>query len=259
MTKFNEWCDAIQIELGIDERAVSVLQTDDERSEIGRNILAEALPFHYASRSRLSSIAEKLGKNGLAKYIRTKMPVGKSMRSGDLGEILATSYIEEETIWNRSVRKLHWKDHREMAMRGDDLLAVGFDDRDTNLVFLKGESKSRVTLRNGAVARARKALNTNSGLPSEHALAFLSDRLYGEGDIDLADKIDALQYGEGVQQSRVSHMIFTFSGNDPTEALTKDALDYRGNIPQFSVGLHVEHHQTFIAAVYKKAVDDGDD
>lgn len=259
MSKFDEWCDDLEVEMESDDHAISLLETDEVRRRIGRDILAEAVPSHYASKARLANMVERLGKTGLANYIRTKLPTGKSMRSGDLGEILATTYIEEVTVWDKGVRKLRWKDHREMAMRGDDLLAVGIDEEDAELVFLKGESKSRATLRNSVVTQARKALNANGGLPTPHALAFLSDRLHEDGETAIADMIDAVQYGEGVHPSRVSHMIFTFSGNNPTDALTTDIMSYEGKIPQWSVGLHLEEHQAFIAAVYEKASDNGDD
>lgn len=257
MTKFEEWCDSVEIPIYSDDHLISILQTDDERSEIGRDILARALPSHYASGARLADIAKRLGKKGLANYIQTKLPVRKSIRSGDLGEILATTYIEEVTIWDRAVRKLRWKDHREMPMRGDDVLAVGFDEDDNGLIFLKGESKSRATLRHGAVAQARKMLNSNSGLPAPHALAFFCDRLHEEGEKDLADQIDDMLYRRDLTPSSVSHMIFTFSGNDPTDMLTKDVMTYKGKFPQRSVGLQIENHQEFISSVYKKAGEDG--
>lgn len=259
MTKFEEWCDTVDIQIESNDHSISILRTDNERSEIGRDILAVALPLHYASRSRLAHLAKRLGKTGLANYLRTKLPFNKSMRSGDLGEILAISYIEEVTIWDRAVRKLRWRDHREMPMRGDDLLAVGFDETDHRVVFLKGESKSRATLSHGTVAQARKALNANSGCPTPHTLAFLSDRLHEDGETDLADEIDAVQYGGDVNPTRVSHMIFTFSGNDPTNVLTKDVMAYEGTFPQWSVGLQIENHQEFIASVYEKAGESGDD
>ena len=63
------------------------------------------------------------------------------MNSAELGEVLARSYGEERADWGNTVNKLRWNDHREMPMRGDDLLAIRVDGR--NLSILKGEGRSR--------------------------------------------------------------------------------------------------------------------
>jgi hypothetical protein len=60
---------------------------------------------------------------------------------GDLGEILASELVEEETGFRVPVRRMRYKDGREVAMRGDDFIGVGFDLED-KLWQLKDESKS---------------------------------------------------------------------------------------------------------------------
>ena len=39
-------------------------------------------------------------------------------------EVLAVAFIEEETIFSETVRKPRWSDHREHAMRDDDMIAA---------------------------------------------------------------------------------------------------------------------------------------
>jgi len=211
----------------------------------------------YVSAERYADILTKLGKPAAAQYLREKLPQTKSMRSGDLGEVLAISYIEQETIWNQTAKKLRWKDHREMAMRGDDLLAIGFDDG--GIRFLKGEAKSRANLSKTILDDARKALRRNNGRPTPHALAFLSDRLADEGREDIADQVNTAQYRDGISIDRVSHMIFTFSGNNPERLLKASLAKYGGKVFQISVGLRVKAHQGFIKEVFDKVISDGDD
>ena len=74
---------------------------------------------------------------------RAKLPTGPKSRSGDVGEILASSFVDEFTGYTVGVLKLRWKDHREMAMRGDDIIGVA--PTRLGLRFLKGEVKSRAT------------------------------------------------------------------------------------------------------------------
>ena len=83
-----------------------------------------------------------------------------------------------------------------MAMRGDDMIAVGVDSKNRTQI-LKGESKSRIKLQTSTVTTARKALNSHDGRPSPHALAFVSDRLYEEGRHEIADLINLAQQRTG--------------------------------------------------------------
>jgi len=106
--------------------------------------------------------------------VRQKLPESKAIRSGDLGEILATEYIAESTPYEVPIKGLRWKDHRNMAMRGDDVIGIEQNPENGRLKFLKSEAKSRAALAAGVVVDARTALEKDGGLPSPHALAFVS-------------------------------------------------------------------------------------
>ncbi|CAG9933291.1 protein of unknown function [Candidatus Nitrotoga arctica] len=41
---------------------------------------------------------------------------------------------------------MRWKVHRNMSMRGEDVLAFGLDAATGDVLILKGEAKSRVSL-----------------------------------------------------------------------------------------------------------------
>lgn len=254
MSIFDAWCDESKNE--VNGHRLTVLRMDDDRRAIGVEAVASELPQHYMSASRYADILTKLGKPAAAQCLKDKLPQTKSIRSGDLGEILAISYIEQKTIWNQTIKKLRWKDHREMAMRGDDLIAVGFEDGE--IQFLKGEAKSRAKLSSTPLREARKTLGKNNGRPSPHALAFFSARLVEEGREDIADRIDAAQYQDSIPLSRISQMMFTFSGNSPESLLKTDLADYDGDFDQFSVGLQVDPHQGFIKEVFETVINDGD-
>lgn len=79
--------------------------------------------------------------------------------------------------------------------------------------------------------------------------------MFEEGRIDIADRINLAQFKDGISLKQVSHMLFTFTGNNPENFLTADLNSYVGDIDQFSVGLRVSAHQNFIKMVFEKAVD----
>lgn len=116
--------------------------------------LASILKLHYTPEAILS----KWGKPRPAKYLAAKLPTKQISRSGELGEIIATEYINAgELPYEVPIKRLRWKDTREWPMRGEDML--GFNFKSHKLQFLKGESKSRKFLKETVITAARKALN----------------------------------------------------------------------------------------------------
>jgi hypothetical protein len=218
--------------------------------------VAAAVPGHYAAPDRIADILRRLGKPAVADYVRTKLPQGPRSRSGDLGEILATSYVNDFTGYQVGVYKLRWSDHREMAMRGDDILGIRLDPTVT-VKFLKGEVKSRAALSKKTVDEARTALTSSNGRPTPHALAFVADRLFETGETALAEVIDQFQLKARIDINQLSHMMFMFTGSNPSNLLTANLNAYTGKIPQFAIGLRVSSHQKFIKQVFEKVIDDG--
>jgi len=100
------------------------------------------------------------------------------------------------------------------------------------------------------VTEARAGLDKDGGLPSAHALSFIADRLAELGNNALSDAILDAQLKTGIQPQHVRHLLFTFSGNDPEAHLTGSLQTYAGGIAQWSLGLRVEGHAAFVAAVY---------
>ena len=218
--------------------------------------VAAIVPSHYAAPDRIADILRRLGKPAVADYVQTKLPQGAKSRSGDIGEILATSYVSEFTGYSVGVFKLRWSDHREMAMRGDDILGIRLDPG-VRVKFLKGEVKSRAALAKKTVDEARTALESSNGRPTPHALAFVADRLFETGETALAEEIDQFQLRARIEINQLSHLMFTFTGNNPSALLTANLNAYNGQIPQFAVGLRVSTHQAFIKQVFDKVIADG--
>lgn len=96
MLDFDEWCD--EEEKAVNGHDLSLLTTDEDGAELGIEKLAATVPEHFVSKRRYAHILKLLGKPRAANYLEEKLPTTKSIKSSDLGEILATSYIEEATI-----------------------------------------------------------------------------------------------------------------------------------------------------------------
>jgi hypothetical protein len=254
MAEIHNWCNLI--DENINGHSLQMLEADPTKISTAIKAIAKIVPDHYISEERIAGLLRRLGKKKAANIIDLKLPTSKNIRSGDLGEILGASYVKDFAGYVTGINRLRWKDHREMAMRGDDIIAVR-PDKTMKIKFLKGEVKSSVSMSASTVSKARKALLSNKNRPTPHALSFLADRLHEKGEHDLADLIDDAQLVTGISLNQVSHLMFTFSGNDPRKILRNDLNAYKGKVSQSSVALRVSDHQEFIKAVYETVIANG--
>lgn len=250
MTKFVKWCTATKETVG--GGVLTVLNAEPAKINDAISLVAETVPLHYVSKDRVASLLKQFGKTKAAKFIETQLPTTKTVQSGELGEILAMTYLTELTPFKLGVMRLRWKDHRNMPMRGEDVLSFAIDAKTKKLFILKGEAKSRKSLNTATITAARKMLAANNGRPSAHAMAYIASRYFEQGDNKMASILDRAQLDDQVASSQVTHMMFTFSGNDPTRFLRCDLENYRGSIEQISVGIRVQKHQEFIKLVFEQ-------
>lgn len=214
------------------------------------NGLIDLLPDHYLNPNSIAQTLEKLGKSAAAEKLRIRIPETKKTRSGDVGEVLATDYIEEQTDYIVPIRKLHWRDHRNMAMRGDDVIGIIVNPQNQALMFLKAEAKANQKISRDVLDKARKELDSDDGKPTPHALSFISERLIETGNSELGDLIEKALLVTGISKNQVKHLLFTVTKSNPLR-LQKEAFDnYTGTIPQISIGVQVDAHQKLISSVY---------
>lgn len=220
-----------------------------------KNAIINVLPDYYADPQSIAGTLARLGKTAAALKILTKIPEVKKIRSGDIGEILTSDYIEESTEYTVPIRKLRWRDHRNMAMRGDDVIGIIVDQQLQTIKFLKAEAKANKALSWTVLQDARAELDLNDGFPAPHALQFVAERLREIGNKELSDLIEKVQLAEGIRSNQVQHLLFTFTASNPA-TLQKESFDaYDGNFKQISVGFRVSEHQELIAGVYQGVID----
>lgn len=255
MAQFNDWCLSVDEPVGNHFRRVMTGQTASLPT--GIQATAAIIPGHYASEEHVARALARLGKPAAATLIQGKLPTTKAIRSGDLGEIYATEWIDAHSGGYRApIKRLRWKDHRNMAMRGDDVIGILQDAQTQRLHFLKTEAKSRAKLTAQVLTQARAGLDKDGGVPSAHALFFISARLLEMGNLPLADAIDDALLKHGIPVQNVRHLLFIFSGNAPDALLTAALQAYPGPITQWGVGMRVEGHAAFIGAVYDRVIAD---
>jgi hypothetical protein len=238
---FNQWMDRSQPESAVTE--LVVLKEKKEVDEAVEAAVRQAALDHLVGLEILERIG---GYPEATAFIRNKIPSDRRVRSGDLGEILASEYIDQCTDFEVPIKRLRWKDDRNTTMRGNDVLGICHSSK---CRLLKAESKSRARLSASVVDEAISGLQQHSGRPNPSSLAFISARLRESGDDKKAELFEKIQSGK-LKPDGIEHLVFTFSGNDPTEHLRKHIAD-RKSPKRHLVGCRVEKHQEFIKRTFE--------
>lgn len=254
VTMFDSWCSSRALTSIAGQAVAKVVGNIDSHDDAaGVELLAAKLPDAYADTTALALIAERYGKPGLAAFLRDRLPTKRSARSGDMGEILATAYLDNELGYVVGPSRLIDRDHQEWAMRGDDVLAARIGGG-SELHLIKGEAKSRVTIGEATVREAREGLSRNDEMPSPHSLSQFAYRLLKTSDSKVGEAVLDVQLTKGVRSDHVSHLMFLLTGSDPSTHVNADLQAYAGTIPQLTVTLRVQHHQKFINDSYDEVV-----
>jgi hypothetical protein len=257
---FQTWCDFCEEE-DARKRYWSFSEKKGGREAI-RKLLAKTMRSHYDRLERIAEDVARLGYEGAAAILEAAFPKKPKARSGDLGEILATELVEEKVQLKVPVRRLRYKDGREMAMRGDDFIGAGYGTDDGKLWLLKGEAKSNKVLGTTTVTNARKVLDRDNGRCTPDSLLFVANRLLESADekeVALGRVIRDEVGCNSLRPDRIDHMLFTLSGNHPPAALRDNFESASTDRDQYVVNIRIEDHQEFIAEMYGKVLKLGDD
>lgn len=258
---FTDWCDIDETSHGDNKHLYRISEKPEGRATVKDELIAR-VRSHYDKLDQISDDIEQLGYPGASAILKERMPQTPRARSGEMGEILATEFFELHTGFRIPVRRLRYKDGREMALRGDDFLGVNQAGAEEPLLFLKGESKSRHTLPNTVVTDARQRLSADDGRPTPISLLFVADRLLeaeDEGEQILGRRIRHEVALNSVPNQQITHGLFALTGNAAEDILEAD-LDATDNLhSHISANFHVDGHQGFIADIFEEAGNLGDD
>lgn len=220
----------------------------------------ETVRSHYDDLNNIADDIAALGYEGAAKILKEQLPTTSKARSGELAEIMATEFVEEKLGFTVPVRRIRYKDGREMALRGDDIIGVIYNSTSDELTLLKGESKSNMNLNKSVINDARTVLNRDDGRCTPISLLFVAKRLL-EGTASqkkLGRKLRDQTALKTLRPEFIHHVFFTLTGNDP-EIILKEDLDAADKSrPQNVINIRIPDHQAYIKETYEKVENLGD-
>lgn len=258
MALYEDWCDQDGEEAG-SKRYVTLTEKDDGRDAVIVE-LTETVRSHYERLDRIADDIDHLGYEAAATILRELLPTTTKMRAGELGEILASEFAQEILEFEVPIRRIRFKDGREVPMRGDDFIGVRQCVDDGGLWLLKGEAKSRRKLIKATITDARRALNRHDGRCTPISLIFVASRLMDSDDADQAalGRLIRNEVGKNaLARNRIDHALFTLSGNGPIAALDEDYQNAEAGRGCAVANLHIDDYADFIADVYERAGDLG--
>lgn len=242
------WCDCTDTTVARAHK-LHVLSEKVGGRTASRDSFIQTMASHYEDPKAFADRIKRRGYKKAAKTLIDRLPTTKKARSGHIGEILATEIVPNFfPTFTVPIKRLRWNDARNTALRGEDVIAI--ERRAKSVRFLKGESKSRVSLAPNVVAKARKALDENEGRPSLHAMGFIMNRLLELNQEDLAYVFEDYMLTTTIRPKQVVHMSFGLSGNDASSAYENDLKNYSGEIEQHAMCLQVSDHATFVREAY---------
>lgn len=203
---------------------------------------------HYVDPSVTAKRMADLGAPKTAEILREHLPTTKRSRSGDLGEVLAIEVAEHTLNFNVPIRRLRWKDGRDMALRGDDIIGIRYDAMG-KLEFLKGESKSREALTASVLDEAGLALERNRGRPTRHSVIFVADRLRELGNDLLATELEEAAL-DSFSGRPVEHLLFALTGGSPRNLLNAHLTACAKKRRRHAVGVRIADHAAFIDSLF---------
>ena len=254
---FRTWCRVKRCDVASDKTLFLLTEKRADRTPLTRHIV-KVIRSHYHDLELLARDVERLGHEAASKILRSRIPKRHNSRSGDLGEILGTEFFDGHTKFRIPIRRLRYKDHRETALRGDDIIGVS-ESGDETIELLKAEAKSRANLCSRDIANARATLMQYDGLPAPHSLVFISDRLLeSEGDDKrLGQRLRDRLGSERMDDTILTHGLYLLCGNNPETLLSNDLTKTDRQHDQLVVGMQITDLRDFVTRIYKEVSDLG--
>ncbi len=238
---FDGWMDESQPEAAWPN--IAILTERDGARAAAMVAIRDAVRDHFYG----ADILGRLGFAKAARVLRENLPIAKRMRSADLGEMFATEYVIHRTEFDVPLKRLRYKDDRDMALRGTDVIAIR--RHEGTIRVLKLEAKSRAALPSSVVGEACESLVGDECRPKPATLAFMARMLRYAGRDDEAREIEDLQT-RSFKNEDIVHAVFVFCGNNPLKRLKKHADPKPPVADRRFVGMRVVDHQEFIASVF---------
>lgn len=103
--------------------------------------LSQAIVDHHLHRQLVADRLRELGYNQTAAVIAAELPTSDRTRKGNFGEVVASEHLVQRYGYVMPVLKLRFRDHPNLPMRGEDVIAFVRDAQGVITKVCVGEAK----------------------------------------------------------------------------------------------------------------------
>ncbi len=154
--------------------------------------LGRAIVDHHFNQKKVANHLKKLGYEATALELRMRLPKDHRTRMGNFGEVVASEHLVQAHGYHMPVLKLRYRDHKDLPMRGEDILALKLDADGRVLCLCIGEAKAVKAFSSTVVAKAHARL-AKTYHPRPETLSLVTEVLYERGEDGLAEELDDIQ------------------------------------------------------------------
>ena len=191
-----------------------VEEIDGMREQILAGLKA-AFCDHHCHIRQVAECLDDLGFKATAAHLAQQLPSDHRTRMGNFGEVVASEHLRQRHGYDMPVFKLRYRDHLEMTMRGEDVVAF-LRDGDSITTVCYGEAKAIERYSSRTVEDAHSRLRViYEKLPG--TLRLMATVLRDKGDHSFARAVEHVMR-ESAWQTYPSHnWILLVTGNAPRD------------------------------------------
>lgn len=154
--------------------------------------LSQAIVDHHLHRQLVADRLRDLGHLQTAAVIADELPKSDRTRKGNFGEVIASEHLVQRYGFLMPVFKLRFRDHPNLPMRGEDVIAFVRDAQGAITKVCVGEAKVIVAFAHQTVEKAHERL-AYTYHPHPETLHLIVSILHERGDHAFARDVDRLR------------------------------------------------------------------
>ena len=178
--------------------------------------LGAAIVDHHTHRERVANLLAQLGHTATATAIADRLPINDRTRKGNFGEVVASEHLLQRHSYRMPVFKLRFRDHPNLPMRGEDIVAFVTDADGTITRVCVGEAKTLVNFSAQTIKFAHERLE-KTYRPNPETLHMIAEILYERGETELAREIDQVIQKLAEKTIQQENWIFVITGDAPVD------------------------------------------
>lgn len=229
-----------------------IRELDGIRNEVKPH-LGASIVDHHTHRTRVADLLKELGHEATAAKIAKELPKSDRTRKGNFGEVIASEHLVQRHGYYMPVFKLRFRDHANLPMRGEDIIAFGRDAAGSINKVCIGEAKTVLAFASQKVIDAHERLE-KTYRPHPETLHLIAEILYDRGDNELARQVDQLLQKLANKTVDQENWIFLITANQPGDPFGQiEALE--SVVPNLNcVNLRLQNLSEFVTELFEHPI-----